>query len=518
MTSTFSRRFRPSFESLESRDLMDGSGGLPPPFVDPELITASLSNGVLSVIGTRGADTIAVRQELDQLVVVGRNTSDPFATEQRFSFGVKSVSQLQIEGRASDDTIRVASAGPYFAEYGAISLPCEMSGGPGNDFLWGGAGPDLLYGDDGLDKLFGNAGRDWLYGDADEDILDGTAGEDVLEGGTGADQLNVLFDIDAFTHGRGQSVIGASDGQAPGTDTLAVRVDLYPLVAGYIQPVVTNVQKVTRSLQGVIDFFEQRVPVLADHTPIKTFGDLIDAAGGHYRDFATAINQINGLNLGAEATGVVEAGTFTLTDRDQVASVVSAPSLALPDYYGAINNLGLHFPLIEDRATLANLVVGHNVELFAWQMLELSVDVSLPQKMTIVTPIGIPVTLTLTETLTLGARATFGMDLAGIRSGHLLDGFFVANPAVTLILDITGTAGVGIPGFQAGVYASVTGQISVNPVDPTPDGKFRLSDILAIDGFFVSDQKVYYAVGVFIDIPFKDDWKYPLAEGYLSLN
>ncbi len=93
-----------------------------------------------------------------------------------------------------------------------ITIPVELSGGPGNDTLVGGSGDDILRGGDGDDNLRGGLGNDILEGGAGRDYLMGEAGDDVLRGGDGDDQLFGGDGHDFIYGDDGNDVIHAGSG------------------------------------------------------------------------------------------------------------------------------------------------------------------------------------------------------------------------------------------------------------------------------------------------------------------
>jgi Ca2+-binding RTX toxin-like protein len=70
-----------------------------------------------------------------------------------------------------------------------VTLPLNLLGQGGNDFIQGGSGKDQLYGGEGADQVFGGFGNDTLTGDAGEDQVYGGGGNDSMIGGAGDDQL-----------------------------------------------------------------------------------------------------------------------------------------------------------------------------------------------------------------------------------------------------------------------------------------------------------------------------------------
>jgi uncharacterized secreted protein with C-terminal beta-propeller domain len=75
------------------------------------------------------------------------------------------VSMIYVNGGRGDDTITVDTSG------GRRLIPCNITGGPGNDTLTGGPELDYIYGGTGNDTLRGGGGKDFLIGGLGKDYL-----------------------------------------------------------------------------------------------------------------------------------------------------------------------------------------------------------------------------------------------------------------------------------------------------------------------------------------------------------
>ena len=174
----------PSFiEELESR----------------QLLSASISGGILTVTGTNKADNIQVRVKGSNVVVKQGSSTKNFARS--------AVNQLIVNGGNGNDKISVSGPVPNVVLNGGGGNDRILgsgggdliSGGTGNDFLNGRKGDDQIYGDDGRDDIFGAAGNDTLGGDDEDNIVPNTGGafSDTLSGGPGDDWLLMGQDTDA---------------------------------------------------------------------------------------------------------------------------------------------------------------------------------------------------------------------------------------------------------------------------------------------------------------------------------
>ena len=145
-----------------------GGSNFQPFTVTPLVAGFEFTDGVLTVIGTPGNDSI-------RLLRAGRgyNVVTNFGT---FNVPIRSsLVSMVVRGRDGNDTIDVASLSP--------SQFAEIRGDGGNERITGGAGHDILLGDAGNDILTGGSGDDLLIGGIGSDRLVGSAGSDLLLGG-----------------------------------------------------------------------------------------------------------------------------------------------------------------------------------------------------------------------------------------------------------------------------------------------------------------------------------------------
>ena len=159
-----SYRFIPTFVGLESR--------LTP------AVTASFSNGVLSVFGDSLDNTIAVsRNAAGTILVNGGAVQVKGGTST-----VANTATIQVFGQAGNDIITLDESNG--------ALPAALLfGGAGNDTLTGGSGADQLFGQAGNDTLLGKGGNDFLFGGDGNDTLTGGVGDDQVFGQAGNDRM-----------------------------------------------------------------------------------------------------------------------------------------------------------------------------------------------------------------------------------------------------------------------------------------------------------------------------------------
>jgi Ca2+-binding RTX toxin-like protein len=148
---------------------------------------ASLSNGVLTVNGTPGNDTIAVFNDNAGNYTVTENGLSPE------SFSIPSVQSIMAFGFGGNDQILVKRG---------VNAPASLYGGAGND------------------TLLGRNGHDYLNGGTSNDSIQGLNGNDTLYGGQGFDTLTVMGSLggaNLLQEGQGAAMLLADEGFA---DTL----------------------------------------------------------------------------------------------------------------------------------------------------------------------------------------------------------------------------------------------------------------------------------------------------------
>lgn len=149
-------------------------------------VDAGVSNGLLTVRGTKAANNMKVTLSGDNLVAeVDGETK---------SFPASSVSKIRVLGLDGHDTILIGST---------VNLPARLDGGAGNDKLTGSSGKDTLYGGDGKDNLKALAGNDFLDGGFGADKISGGKGTDIASYKTRKNAVRVSID-DSANDGEGK--------------------------------------------------------------------------------------------------------------------------------------------------------------------------------------------------------------------------------------------------------------------------------------------------------------------------
>ena len=147
-------------------------------------VLASLENNTLTLhMGPRAQDREKVNTEdgnEEFKVLVGAQANEVIVEAFGFRQTYSGVSRIVADAGAGDDTVTIQKG---------VTLPVELSGGPGADRLVGGTGIAVLTGGEGNDTLIGGVSNDMIFGDAGDDLLQGLGGDDVIMGGPGRDEL-----------------------------------------------------------------------------------------------------------------------------------------------------------------------------------------------------------------------------------------------------------------------------------------------------------------------------------------
>lgn len=163
---------------------------------DGQATGITLTDGILTIVGTNDKDTVAIsledrrRLRVDASFLRGDggndqddenddDDSDDDNEGQQF-FDVSSVKRIEMSLLDGNDVVEVSSA---------VRIPCLIDGGGGNDKIRGGEGDDVLLGGAGNDRLYGMGGQNILVGGDGDDMAIAGSGRSILIGGNGRDML-----------------------------------------------------------------------------------------------------------------------------------------------------------------------------------------------------------------------------------------------------------------------------------------------------------------------------------------
>ncbi|MGB7157945.1 MAG: calcium-binding protein [Tepidisphaeraceae bacterium] len=166
------------------------------------LLSASLSNGVLTVLGTASADNIQISQSAANLTLSDNGVIT--------TYELSTVQFIVVKGGDGADTIILSNKN--------VTIPGKIEGGRGNDLLSGGKAND---------SILGGGGDDYMFGGDGNDILDGNTQSDDFLGGLGRDTASYFHRTANVTVGLGNF---ADDGEIGEGDN--VRTDIEVVYGG----------------------------------------------------------------------------------------------------------------------------------------------------------------------------------------------------------------------------------------------------------------------------------------------
>jgi Ca2+-binding RTX toxin-like protein len=211
------------------------------------LLSASLVNGVLTVEGTTGNDTISISNkagDFSHFTVTINGTAEDFLRSDLHSSLSSPFRPIFVYGRSGNDMIEVDNSN------GVVNFGMWFEGNDGNDTIIGGDLPDTLFGRDGDDEIHGGKSSDIMVGGEGKDDIFGGGGNDAIRGGADNDRISGGKANDWLFGGAGNDRVLGNDGD----DTLLGGIgddDLYGM-AGTDE---------LRGQRGNDDFFGARAEI-----------------------------------------------------------------------------------------------------------------------------------------------------------------------------------------------------------------------------------------------------------------
>lgn len=193
--------------------------------IDHQLINAQMGDTL--VMGTSGPDLIQFMR--------GSTSSDPNLTRVR-------VNTLVVDFSATGKTLTFGGSLNDYLTQANVTLPAEMHGGAGDDYISGGMANDFLVGGLGNDQINASGGDNVVWGDniptfpldpipqdsavGGNDTLSALGGNDVFYGGGGDDSVSAGAGNDYVYGGQGHDTLDGSGGDdriygGAGNDVLA---------------------------------------------------------------------------------------------------------------------------------------------------------------------------------------------------------------------------------------------------------------------------------------------------------
>jgi Ca2+-binding RTX toxin-like protein len=150
----------------------------------------AIINGVLTITGTAGGDTLAVDPGTGGNVTVWVNATPK-------TFAPSTFKSILVNAKGGDDKVLIDAS---------ITNPAKLLGGAGNDLLVGGAGNDTLDGGAGADTMKGGKGFDTVDYSSRTKNLTVTVGSGANDG-EAAENDNVWSDVEKVIAGSGNDLI-----------------------------------------------------------------------------------------------------------------------------------------------------------------------------------------------------------------------------------------------------------------------------------------------------------------------
>ena len=313
-----------------------------------------------------------------------------------------------------------------------------------------------------------------------------------------------------------------------------IQLDIGSFISDFIQPVLTEIKKITDPFMPVVDIFTTAIPIISDLAgePItlldlaEIFGYVAPSTKDFLEALVTIVNLVNStvvndgsilipigsFTLVADSSGNVEPGggnsNLELMSLSQLtrqtlerraANGTSKSDLSDSTSNGGIlsflddlEKLGITFPFL-NLSELIKLFRGEVVTIVEYDMPALDFSFRWEQQVPIYPP------LYLIFGAEIGARIdlAFGFDTFGIQKFinspeknplDILDGFFVKDvdshgnevTEVTLHGAIFAGAQLNVGFAEAGVTGQLGVEIGFDLNDPDDDGKVRISELVAL--------------------------------------
>lgn len=471
-------------ESLEARD-----------------VPATLSNGLLTVEGTRYDDTIRVSQGGGEIRVETSYTAGNSGERSADIYPLSKVSRIKILGYEGKDTINLSG----------VSVAAEVRGGPQNDTIYGGTGDDTLYGEAGNDLLNGEAGRDRVYGDIGQDTIFGVYGEDkVLQGNADNDKLYMTFNLDTFYKFRGHDAFAEG---ISGVDTFYVTMDLGTTGRNLIGKFIEQVKQFTRELQPIANLLNTRLPLPGGRSS-PTLGQFL---GGNYQNVANLIMTVNQFDASSFKAGSFNLGTFKVDASWNVTTVASG-TLGSQGFAGQLSKLGkyLDVSFLTDATKAFKIAMNYDtIELFRLDLGSYSVSSGRLNQYLGTYPVGpVPVTLNLVGSLNLKLGGSIVYDITGLRENNLIRGLKInsARAELSAPVAIEATAGGTFPVLGQTLTPGVGGGGEIKGVVTVSTGNVRLGSGQNVASNVSASGRLNYRLYLFATYP-EAYWKSPFDNG-----
>ncbi|RLQ23593.1 LEPR-XLL domain-containing protein [Seongchinamella sediminis] len=290
-------------------------------------------------------------------------------------------------------------------------------------------------------------------------------------------------------------------------------------------PVLEQLEPFTSALDPIFDILYTEVPVVSDLSKLLgqdpiTFLSAIKLLGSGFEsveiflNVAQTVDQVIGIvddlattgkiNFGdmdfggidlteASASSALDAalGSVTATSESLRNAFTSQPGTAelvtkaeASAGFDTSGGLGISFDIIENPASLFNLLIGGTADLVTWDIPRLSAQFDFGMSFGPIIP-PIPLFATVNLGAELFADFAIGFDTRGLATGSFFNGFYfndlneAGEDILELGLGVEASAGaeLNVVVASAGVNGGVRAEIGANWNDPDSDGKVYLDEL-----------------------------------------
>lgn len=313
--------------------------------------------------------------------------------------------------------------------------------------------------------------------------------------------------------------------EAPVVAFRNVALDLGSFISDFLEPILSEIRKVTEPLDPIIDIVTARLPVLSDLAGetitlldlAEIFGLLEPSTVRFIENVLDIIELINSIPTGT-GTILIPFGSFTLGqgqngEMDEITLLEDLGSIdlgqALADatgpgtsetfvsqtsgFMGDVGSLdNFSIPIFDNPAELFQLFTGGSVRLVEWRMPTFLFEFTYIQKIPIYPPLYAQFGGSIGAKIEIG----FGYDTYGIQKFissedknalDLLDGFYVIDfdeagndrNELELTGEIFAGASINLLMVEAGVRGGIYATIGFDLNDVDDDGRVRVSEIIA---------------------------------------
>ena len=317
-----------------------------------------------------------------------------------------------------------------------------------------------------------------------------------------------------------------SFGDAPTVTFTDISINAGEVISRFASPILDEINTILAPIRPVVEFLEAPVPILSqllghNVTMLDIAEELgyLPSSARKFIDFVNEVEQMAQLAQGITGTPI-NVGNFTLPGDPR--SLDSLDTVPVNNDWGSSEDLsgeggedvdqfvddadnfvsddgqGMRFPLLENPASVVQLLFGKDVNLLHYDMGQQQLfDFNLFEPVPIFPPF---LTLVISGDFSAEYHFAFGFDTSGFRQfaqtgdpSKILDGFYIDNrnssgqvvPEFQLTgeLDVSAAAGVSLticgvgPTILVGVGGGLAATVGLTIHDPNHDGKVHLDEL-----------------------------------------